>query len=63
MEFHYHNISLEIEPHDDGFELQFGPAAGSAQGSDDPPQFSLTLTREGLQALAQYIQDFLAEQD
>ncbi len=59
MEFHYQDLELEIRPHADGYELEFGLAPNSHRETDLPPRFALRLTREGLQTLSRQIQDAL----
>lgn len=60
MEFHYQDLVVQIHPHPEGqgrYGLHFRP--GSPQTDDPPPEFHLTLTREGLLALAKEIQQVL----
>lgn len=58
MEYQYQSLVLEILPHPHGCELRFWPDREARPGSDDPPRFSLLLTREGFQALTAKVREF-----
>ncbi len=58
MEYQYQNLVVGILPHPHGCELRFRPDRKLRPESGDPPKFSLLLTREGFQVLAEQVREF-----